>query len=121
MSYFRFGTFKVAGVFAIEPMFMPCRSKMQDAPAGLVTTEMSCEVPSVIDAHPNSPKLRAHSPVMPNFIGCPTRYSASIQADSETLAESGVRRKVRRLELVTPFVLILFLVKRRIELRRYGH
>jgi hypothetical protein len=62
---------------------------MQEAPAGFVTTEMSCDVPSVIDAHPNSPKLRAQSPVTANLIGSPPKSAGSRTTKSTSSMMAG--------------------------------
>jgi len=52
MSYFVFCTLSKAGVFGIVPITVPLRLNTQLAPAGLVLTVISCEVPSNIVAQP---------------------------------------------------------------------
>lgn len=59
MSYLLLRMFAVPGVLAISPTCIPCRSKMQDAPGGFVTTDISCDVPSNTVAQPDKATLSA--------------------------------------------------------------
>src|ERR1700719_3634086 len=54
MSYFLFGTLRTAGVDEMVPIVVPCRVNTHEAPDGLVTTLISCDVPSKTVAQPDS-------------------------------------------------------------------
>src|SRR5712691_2254634 len=88
MSYLLLRTVSLPRVLPIVPIDIPCLWKSHEAPPGFVTTLMSWDVPSKTLTHPDSKKLRAHSPATPIFTGCPHPLASPIQPTAEPWQKS---------------------------------